>query len=622
MNFRKAFFWFCFFKNVVVFNYGMQVPTSFFVPIEASKSSVFTYPSDGKFPTISSWVKACESLAQNRQDLALLDEFNNPGAFFATPIETAFENLGSDKNLQWQEFKKVLDTWFAMNISGPLSLEQNWSEANNDFGRPEADFFNVTIDSFTPFAQKIIAEPNNFFIVHGDLHGDIFSLLAELQKLKEMNLLDDYFRILPDNFRLVFLGDYVDRGMYGIEVLYTIMRLAIANPTKVVAVRGNHEEIGLNSAMGFEREVRVKFSDRDKSKFKQITRMYDFLPMVLYVGCKDNDNVINYVQCCHGGIEEAYDPKPFLDDQNTTYQLLGDLPDSHSKKKPTEEGKEPFGFMWNDFDVLNSNPLKSINVDRGTGFVYGQEATSVILGKQSSVASRIMGILRAHQHTGDPNDPMMKGLIKSKGVYKLWHPYETDKTRSLNNGLVWTLNVAPDTQYGHYVGFDFSTYVVLKVTTAYKDWTLNVENIDIDFSNTNVISDTSGLSTVKRSIDQIINDTQEQTLVQYETLRKEIAYYLESKSENVDLVTKLFQLLGLINRHYDLNQDIIIPSQEMKDFFVANSSLLDVFHYIKQRLQLVQPREKPLFIRSLITFYIALMKEVLNRISQASVVRK
>ena len=41
---------------------------------------------------------------------------------------------------------------------------------------------------------------------------------------------------------MVFLGDYVDRGFYGTEVLYTIMMLKIANPEKVILLRGNHED--------------------------------------------------------------------------------------------------------------------------------------------------------------------------------------------------------------------------------------------------------------------------------------------------------------------------------------------------------------------------------------------
>jgi len=144
-------------------------------------------------------------------------------------------------------------------------------------------------------------------------------------------------------------------------------------------------------------------------------------------------------------------------------------------KSPTSHNL--LGFMWNDFDVLNQQQLLH-NKGRGGGFIYGKIATQDVLALQSSQKSKIKGIFRAHQHSSRLND-MMKGLVESKGVYKLWNPYEKQSMRTVHDGLVWTYNVGPDTPYGAGVGFDFDVYAKLTVQQQYTDWKLQVFNTNV-----------------------------------------------------------------------------------------------------------------------------------------------
>ena len=59
---------------------------------------------------------------------------------------------------------------------------------------------------------------------------------------------------------------------------------------------------------GFADEVKRKFGSKHDEFLKSIARVYDLMPVVIYVGCENN-----YLQCCHGGMEPGYDPSELLD---------------------------------------------------------------------------------------------------------------------------------------------------------------------------------------------------------------------------------------------------------------------------------------------------------------------
>lgn len=59
--------------------------------------------------------------------------------------------------------------------------------------------------------------------------------------------------------KLLFMGDYVDRGNFGVEILIFLMALKICYPQSVFILRGNHETRQMTAHYGFRDEVLSKF---------------------------------------------------------------------------------------------------------------------------------------------------------------------------------------------------------------------------------------------------------------------------------------------------------------------------------------------------------------------------
>ncbi len=81
----------------------------------------------------------------------------------------------------------------------------------------------------------ILKKEREYFLV-GDIHSDTISLNAVLKSVDFFNNI-----INMKDFRLIFLGDYVDRGTAHLKIMERILTLKYLFPDHIILLRGNHD---------------------------------------------------------------------------------------------------------------------------------------------------------------------------------------------------------------------------------------------------------------------------------------------------------------------------------------------------------------------------------------------
>ncbi len=126
-----------------------------------------------------------------------------------------------------------------------------------------------------PPVLRINTEP---IMLVGDIHGDFQTLEFVIRMKDEMNCKN-----------ILFLGDYVDRGLEGTEVLLRLFQLKIEDPENIFLLRGNHESADMNIYYGFFEEIGY-----DENFLIRISLTYEKMPIAAVLS--------GHTFCVHGGI--------------------------------------------------------------------------------------------------------------------------------------------------------------------------------------------------------------------------------------------------------------------------------------------------------------------------------
>ena len=139
------------------------------------------------------------------------------------------------------------------------------------------------------------------------------------------------------------MGDYVDRGYNGVEVLELLLALKIKYPEHITLLRGNHESRQICFAYGFYEEITRKYGNANAWEY--FTDLFDYLPLAALVEGK--------IFCVHGGLS----PHISTVDQIRLINRKMEIP---------REGVF-CDLMWSDPDDIETWIISC----RGAGWIYG-----------------------------------------------------------------------------------------------------------------------------------------------------------------------------------------------------------------------------------------------------------
>ncbi|XP_049770960.1 uncharacterized protein LOC126111054 [Schistocerca cancellata] len=124
----------------------------------------------------------------------------------------------------------------------------------------------------------------------GDLHGNFPDLINFEKTLWGLGP-----TLTPSCF--LFLGDYVDRGAYSVEVIAYLFAYKVQNPKRIWLLRGNHEIREVQLRYTFLKEATTKFGETlGKQVWQSVNLAFDALPLAAVI----DDRVSCYIGTLNG----------------------------------------------------------------------------------------------------------------------------------------------------------------------------------------------------------------------------------------------------------------------------------------------------------------------------------
>jgi protein phosphatase len=251
---------------------------------------------------------------------------------------------------------------------GQSLVKESLEASLNDFSRLIGETVSLLRDEPRRVSSMLISghlievSAEGEAIVVGDLHGDL-ETLAQILSASEFTRKAE----LGEPSRLIFLGDYGDRGALSPEVYYVVMSLKVSFPERVILLRGNHE--GPEDLQASPHDLPMQLHDRFGEKSNEAYARLRQLFSLLYNAVLVRDSCI----LLHGGVPSEA-------------KLIDDVAYAHTKH-PLESHLEE--ILWSDPQEGLKGTVPS---PRGAGKLFGQDVTEGFLKKM-----HVNMLIRGHE---------------------------------------------------------------------------------------------------------------------------------------------------------------------------------------------------------------------------------
>ncbi len=203
-----------------------------------------------------------KKMQKNFDNRKIFENFRNSDILKLYDKNTALKIIYKVQEIFNSRLKEIENN--CINVINYLSVlkdtNSEWEKDNEPINNTDKthyfDYIDTFIISLSSFQRKnnfthvkiIKPSKNEKFVVLGDFHGSLSTFIRHLLRFKKIGIINEDGKIKED-YKFIFLGDIVDRGIYSYEIVMILYLLLINNPDQIILINGNHEELETNGRL-------------------------------------------------------------------------------------------------------------------------------------------------------------------------------------------------------------------------------------------------------------------------------------------------------------------------------------------------------------------------------------
>lgn len=339
--------------------------------------------------------------------------------------------------------KSLIDTVLDLSLKnevGLLNIKDYWIK--NGINLDVSDLGWVSLN----YVKKCKLTGEQKVVVLGDFHGqgDLFDKI--IIDLIAKKILGENLK-LASGYKIVTLGDYIDRGPDSLSIVLTLMILRLINREDVIILQGNHE---YNQYFMQENLLSFTFLDELKQKpFLENANAYAYkfanffklLPVAYFITNKQNQHFMFN----HGGWHRNLSIIESFLNSNKTFCTI--------------DAQIAYGLIWNDINFGSNIDDEILVSKRGAGVdIYPYQK---ILTQADDLAINCK--FNGHGHNDPKGNPKYDEYVefkekKSPGFVKN-NDFMDPKTKTFSNCDIYTIISGNVDDYYNYC----SSYLILTI---------------------------------------------------------------------------------------------------------------------------------------------------------------
>lgn len=290
-------------------------------------------------------------------------------------------------------------------------------------------------------SRMCLAREEEKLTVVGDLHGQLSDLIYIFQESG-----------LPTtNSKYIFNGDFVDRGLEGVEITLILLAFHVSLPGSVYLNRGNHEDYMIMCNYGFQEECSTKYN---LATFGMVSEVFQHLPLMTVI----NDAVL----VVHGGLFHDVDVK--VSDMDSfvrcEFSLL-DIPEAGETLMGIDPKTNPVEYHKQlQRDALWSDPCSAEGKNessRGAGISFGPDVTATFLTNNG-----LSLVVRSHECVQHGFDYPYRNATGHENILCTLFSASNYGGTAKNRGAFMEFRMTPDGKCNRPTPTSYTTQEVLK----------------------------------------------------------------------------------------------------------------------------------------------------------------